>query len=628
MIVVRKGAAFIFMALIFSAGCRRGNPAVPATTMPPTPRPQTAAPSPTPSPSPTPTASLAPTPTATSTPPPTPTPTAPPLAVSGDPRAVRLSTPVPQSGAACGVVDVLDFPLDPPDAENITFAGQDFGVYRGRYDKYHAGEDWWASNRRGSFGLPVYSIGHGTVTYAQPLGWGRDQGVVIVRHLFDDGRTFLSFYGHLDPPSIVLRVGDCVARGEQVGAIGRPKTPPHLHFEIRTHLPDEPGGGYWFEDPTLAGWLPPSPTIWHNRVASAPGVQWARPFAGAGAKGIGMWGDDTFIALEAAQLVGVAVEDGRSLWTLSSEMEIANALLDTDCNILYAANRRGRIEAYRRPDPQGNDTIEPDSEPLWTAEFDVIGRPALLPLPGGGVALSVWGRTFAVSPEGALLWETDLESWPFDWLLADEGLFLSTSGRDGAVWLVAEAGPEIWTEAVNGRFVHTGDQIWNYDDEGVYRLNPASNEAELIYPLPRSFLGLGSIAALPAPDDGVILAHRDRFDQRLIVLNADGTVRWQRSYAADVRGETDFLVANGRTYLTAQDNQSAFNELSVYAIDLENAELTHIFTGGTRSAIPLDTWTLSVDDDTAVINIGGGSMVALDTRQALKIVTAPVQEAQ
>ena len=32
----------------------------------------------------------------------------------------------------------------------------------------------------------------------------------------------------------------------------------HEHFEIRTHMPEEPGPGYWPTDPTEAGWLPPS----------------------------------------------------------------------------------------------------------------------------------------------------------------------------------------------------------------------------------------------------------------------------------------------------------------------------------------------------------------------------------
>jgi murein DD-endopeptidase MepM/ murein hydrolase activator NlpD len=100
-------------------------------------------------------------------------------------------------------VDVLDFPLDPPNGADAS-GGSDFGVFRSRYGKFHSGEDWWGVRGRQSFGEPVYAIGHGLVTYAEPEGWNRDKGVIIVRHIFDDGREVLSFYGHLDPPSVLL----------------------------------------------------------------------------------------------------------------------------------------------------------------------------------------------------------------------------------------------------------------------------------------------------------------------------------------------------------------------------------------------------------------------------------------
>jgi murein DD-endopeptidase MepM/ murein hydrolase activator NlpD len=206
-----------------------------------------------------------------------------------------MSIPVPQNGAPCGLVDTLDFPLNPPDGEDAV-GGGDFGNFRRRYDKYHTGEDWGFGSS--NFGSPVYSIGHGRVTYAQPLGWGVDQGVVIVEHTFRNGSTLLSFYGHLDPPSIILKAGDCVQRGDQVGEIGRPRTRPHLHFEIRSHMPDTPGPGYWPVDPTRAGWLPPSATISNYRLAISPGVRWTRPNISWSAKGIGVLNDDVFVAVE------------------------------------------------------------------------------------------------------------------------------------------------------------------------------------------------------------------------------------------------------------------------------------------------------------------------------------------
>ena len=196
-------------------------------------------------------------PTATETPIPTPTPTTVPMHVTGNPRAVALQAPVAQEGAPCGLVDLFDFPLDAPHGRDARGGGSDFGIWRDRFDGYHAGEDWWIGGGRGSLGKSVYSIGHGEVTYAEPLGWNRDKGVIIIRHTFPGGRSLLSFYGHLDEDSLKVEAGDCVRRGEMIGKIGRPTTSPHLHFEIRTYMPFAPGRGYMPDDPTLAGWVPP-----------------------------------------------------------------------------------------------------------------------------------------------------------------------------------------------------------------------------------------------------------------------------------------------------------------------------------------------------------------------------------
>ena len=89
-------------------------------------------------------------------------------------------------------------------------------------------------------GDPVYSIAHGVVVFSQDYGrgWGN---VVIVRHAYraKDGQiAFLdSLYGHFQKR--MVKVGDHVKRGQQIGTIGRgPRNmyTAHLHFEIRKSL--------------------------------------------------------------------------------------------------------------------------------------------------------------------------------------------------------------------------------------------------------------------------------------------------------------------------------------------------------------------------------------------------------
>jgi len=87
-------------------------------------------------------------------------------------------------------------------------------------------------------GAPVYSIGDGYVTFAMDarMGWGN---VVIVRHAYvENGKTQFadSMYAHLN--TILVKKGQAVSRGQQIGTIGtnRGMYKAHLHFEIRKNL--------------------------------------------------------------------------------------------------------------------------------------------------------------------------------------------------------------------------------------------------------------------------------------------------------------------------------------------------------------------------------------------------------
>ena len=130
------------------------------------------------------------------------------------------------------MADGFDFPVGKPDAE---------GYYRARgyRPNGHLGEDW---NGKGGgdtdLGDPVYSVAHGVVVFAQNFahGWGN---VVIVRHAYEEGgqkKYADSLYGHLD--RILVRDGEQLRRGQQLGTIGTGGGlySAHLHLEIRKDL--------------------------------------------------------------------------------------------------------------------------------------------------------------------------------------------------------------------------------------------------------------------------------------------------------------------------------------------------------------------------------------------------------
>lgn len=129
------------------------------------------------------------------------------------------------------VADGFDEPVGKPDGE---------AYYRSRgFLSYHPGEDWnGLGGGNSDLGAPVYAIANGYVTFARDarMGWGN---VVLVRHIYmENGKleTVDSMYAHLS--KIVVREGQQVTRGQQVGTIGtnRGMYVAHLHFEIRKNL--------------------------------------------------------------------------------------------------------------------------------------------------------------------------------------------------------------------------------------------------------------------------------------------------------------------------------------------------------------------------------------------------------
>jgi murein DD-endopeptidase MepM/ murein hydrolase activator NlpD len=127
--------------------------------------------------------------------------------------------------------DGFDQPVGKPDGD---------GYYTSRgFHAYHPGEDWnGVKGGNSDLGAPVYAIGHGYVTFARDarMGWGN---VVLIRHIFMENgqlQTVDSMYAHMD--KILVREGQQVARGQQVGTIGtnHGMYVAHLHFEIRKNL--------------------------------------------------------------------------------------------------------------------------------------------------------------------------------------------------------------------------------------------------------------------------------------------------------------------------------------------------------------------------------------------------------
>lgn len=136
------------------------------------------------------------------------------------------------NAALTRLADGFDFPVGKPAAEG-------YKISRGFTPNGHLGEDWVGQGGSGTdFRDPVYSIGNGVVTLARDFrrSWGN---VIVIRHAYmEEGQVKYadSLYGHLD--RILVREGQQIARGQQIGTIGNAHGlyAPHLHFEIHKNL--------------------------------------------------------------------------------------------------------------------------------------------------------------------------------------------------------------------------------------------------------------------------------------------------------------------------------------------------------------------------------------------------------
>lgn len=167
--------------------------------------------------------------------------------------------------ASTKLADGFDFPVGKPEAEGYYKA-------RGFRSGGHVGEDW-DGVRGGDTDLkdPIYCIGSGVVVFARDVhrGWGN---VVIVRHAFREGGTVKhidSLYGHLH--AIMVKRGQRVARGQQVGTMGTAhgRYDAHLHLEIRKNL--EIGMSRAKFQKTFSNYYDPSDFIESHRHLSGGG---------------------------------------------------------------------------------------------------------------------------------------------------------------------------------------------------------------------------------------------------------------------------------------------------------------------------------------------------------------------
>lgn len=187
---------------------------------------------------------------------------------SREPEAPAQSISFSSQTAFVKLADGFDLPVGKPDARGYYKA-------RGFRSHGHLGEDWdGVGGGDTDLGDPVYCIGDGVVVFARDChqGWGN---VVIVRHAYREGdgvRNVDSLYGHLD--KILVRRGQAVARGQQVGTMGTAHGlyDSHLHLEVRRNIAIGMSRDKFAQD--LTNYYDPSEFILSHRHLQSSGASY------------------------------------------------------------------------------------------------------------------------------------------------------------------------------------------------------------------------------------------------------------------------------------------------------------------------------------------------------------------
>ena len=457
----------------------------------------------------------------------------------------------------CGITEAISYPID----TNSFMLVQDFGVASQRHQgRFHLAEDWFGG-RGSSYGQPVRAAASGVVTYSSPLGWGRNGGVIIIRHTFADESVYYSLYGHLmetDDVKFPNRL-ECIDGGDLLGFIGNFHPAPHLHFEMRVNNPDIAGAGYSHEDPESLGWRRPRQVIANLQARLNPAHLWhvtgnefVRPAAPL------LLNDNSLLVIDGRNLRRIT-SDGRIWWrTVLGIDAVSVSGYQGNAYITYENGTTEQIiiENGSFGILQRTDNFTPDSPPLRMNDGSMIYHTSDNTL----VALT--------NNNQDILWRLD-------------GIANYDYGHVGGDLIALVQGQVLWLVSLDGRLLGQSrlsaganlstapdGTLVAYTRGGLWRINAAGHWSEIIESAPP---GGGSGSAIILDDGRIYL-----FDgKNIYAYTAIGELAWQAQLPQEITGKTSIdhygnilLITGNHGHLVAiRDNGGICGFTRLYGDD-------------------------------------------------------------
>jgi outer membrane protein assembly factor BamB len=343
-------------------------------------------------------------------------------------------------------------------------------------------------------------------------------------------------------------------------------------------------------------------------MKASPGVQWVMGYKEGLTLNLGTHEDSSLI-LYGGEMLSVDPLNGDIRWRQTISETIRNGALDKKEPQVYLLDLYGDLTAYHLTEP---------SNIAWTTELNTFSSAELIPLPGSGVFAADRRRAIVVDPDGDVLWEIEIPGIPVSWAYYDDGLVFTTSDLEKPLWMANENGIDAWDSKLTGQLVETGEDVYLYADDGIYRLDTDDKNAVRLIGLPGSIPKMRKLILLDNGD--LVIVHVDGSDRRLIAFNPDGSQKWEHSIQNIPFGEWVLSHQSGVPYLFASHVSSTMAEIEIYEINMATGSLTHLFHGGNRQSYTRGVWISSMGDNLWLINIWGGPLVGFNPQIAAGII--------
>jgi hypothetical protein len=509
----------------------------------------------------------------------------------------------PSLNPLCGVVDALDYPIDISDT--LSRGYDDFALYRARFGGNHVGIDIGFDRHT----EPVYAVARGRVTYADPEGWDTEKGVVIIEHIFPDGRTVYTLYGHMEQTDTVFfpRVNSCVERGEVVGVIGDPsRGRPHLHYEIRNFMPGDGGPGYVTGNPTLVGWYHPLDftELWRLRLTAA--YIGSITFSDVPSLPPVSLDSGVFVIASSNALQGFVTPD-TSLWRVTTD-GVVTGLVGLPGDRVAARTRSGQMVILRAGRYESVWTVTGPEAPLIA-----IGESLIFLTDGGGVAAYTANgeRLWELPPQAAIV-STQTDTTPprvvsFEANGDQIAVAIRSSGEvswrliDASGRLIYETSfentPVVAPISTGGWLALDGTTLYRVDGDQrseLTRINPVPGRwAKLVTDVVgNSYVYVGDPTAM------------------LLALDPAGEVRWHIQYPFPVGVLPPLMAVGGGCLLYTLDVDGMLNVFSTVNGTLVNQH--KVYAGGIESSSPRARLLRADEFERVIVGSGFLTTVALD----------------